>query len=98
MNPKDCSALKVLAEVCHQVVSFYNKECQVNFCEKQFKEKDDVIQELKRCLELSTERELNATNVKRNQSKLRFYTGFTNTELFNCCFDFDMFEEVDHPG
>ena len=59
-----------------------------NNCEKQFKEKDDVIQELKSCVELSTERELNAKNVKRNQSKLKFYTGFTNTELFDCCFDF----------
>ena len=33
-NPKDCSALKILSEDCHQVVPSCNKECQVNFCEK----------------------------------------------------------------
>ena len=48
-----------------------------------FTNEDNVIQELKRCVELSTERELNATNVRRNESKLKFYIGFTDTELFD---------------
>jgi len=40
--------------------------------------------ELKEC----KKKEINASNIKSDKQKLKYYTGFVNAELFDICFDF----------
>jgi hypothetical protein len=65
-----------------------DKECQTSITQDDLETKQCLMNDLKTKLSMSSLQEINASNIKKDKAKLKFFTGFIHPDLFDICFDF----------
>lgn len=92
------SGLSLLSQACdlrqHETTEKFDKECQTDITFQQLDTDRCEIDNLKTQINTANLKQVNVENVKKDISKLKFFTGFTRTELFDICFNFITYKQI----